>query len=106
MLLNVILKRSLVLILSSSLVLCTTPVAFAYQENPSPSSTQPVPTQAPPQTPEQLHHLVAPIALYPDALVAQVLAAATYPEQVVEADRWIHQNANLKGQQLADEVDK
>jgi hypothetical protein len=62
--------------------------------------------QAPPQTPEQLQQLVAPIALYPDALVAQVLAAATYPEQVVEADRWMQQNSNLKGQQLADEVDK
>src|SRR6201996_3275182 len=106
MLLNVILKRSLVLILSSSLVLCTTPVAFAYQENPSPSSTQPVPTQAPPQTPEQLQQLVAPIALYPDALVAQILAGATYPDQVVEADRWLQQNSGLKGDQLGQEVDK
>src|ERR1700730_4582773 len=41
-----------------------------------------------PLTPDQLDQLVAPIALYPDALVAQVLAASTYPTQVVEADRW------------------
>src|SRR5258708_30413699 len=40
------------------------------------------------QTPEQLHQLVAPIALYPDSLVAQILAASTFPEQVVEADQW------------------
>src|SRR5882724_10780550 len=37
----------------------------------------------------ELDQLVAPIALYPDALVAQILAAATYPAQVVEADRWM-----------------
>ncbi|HWM67820.1 MAG TPA: DUF3300 domain-containing protein [Steroidobacteraceae bacterium] len=37
--------------------------------------------------PSELNQLVAPIALYPDALVAQILAAATYPTQVVEADR-------------------
>src|SRR5258708_30305099 len=41
------------------------------------------------QTPEQLEQLVAPIALYPDSLVAQVLAASTFPEQVVEADPWV-----------------
>ena len=39
------------------------------------------------KTPEELQQLVAPIALYPDSLVAQVLSAATFPEQVVEADR-------------------
>src|ERR1700743_1416557 len=44
-----------------------------------------------------LDQLVAPIALYPDALVAQVLAAATYPTEIVEADRWLEDNASLKG---------
>src|ERR1700694_5276932 len=38
------------------------------------------------ETPQQLQQLVAPIALYPDALVAQILAASTYPTQIVEAD--------------------
>jgi uncharacterized membrane protein YgcG len=56
------------------------------------------------QSPGELDQLVAPIALYPDALVAQVLAAATYPAEVVEADRWLQQNANLKGQALAQAV--
>jgi uncharacterized membrane protein YgcG len=59
-----------------------------------------------PQTPDQLQQLVAPIALYPDSLVAQVLAASTYPEQVVEADRWVQANPNLKGDDLAKAVDQ
>jgi uncharacterized membrane protein YgcG len=48
---------------------------------------------------------VAPIALYPDALVAQVLAASTYPTEIVEADRWMQQHPDLKGQALAQAVD-
>ncbi len=58
------------------------------------------------QSPQQLEQLVAPIALYPDALVAQVLAASTYPTEIVDADRWIQQNTNLKGDALAQAVDK
>jgi hypothetical protein len=57
--------------------------------------------QGQPMTPEQLGQLVAPIALYPDALVAQVLAASTYPSQVVEADRWVQAKGNLPAEQLA-----
>ncbi len=56
------------------------------------------------QTPEQLDQLVAPIALYPDSLVAQVLAAATFPDQIVEADRYVQANPGLKDQALADAV--
>jgi hypothetical protein len=56
--------------------------------------------------PEQLEALAAPIALYPDALLANVLAAATYPLEVVEADRWIKENKNLKGEALKAGVDK
>jgi hypothetical protein len=58
------------------------------------------------QTPEQLQRLVAPIALYPDSLVAQVLAASTFPEQVVEADRWVQANPDLKGDELGKAVDQ
>src|SRR6266849_2240540 len=58
------------------------------------------------QSPEQLQQLVAPIALYPDALVAQILAASTYPTQIVEADRWMQQHSDLKGEQLAQAVDQ
>jgi uncharacterized membrane protein YgcG len=65
--------------------------------------------QAPPytqQTPEQLQQLVAPIALYPDSLVAQILTASTFPEQIVEADRWVQAHPDLKGDALGQAVDQ
>jgi hypothetical protein len=68
----------------------------------------PQPPQAPPhaqQTPDQLQQLVAPIALYPDSLVAQILAASTFPEQVVEADRWLQAHPDLKGDALGQAID-
>ena len=58
------------------------------------------------QAPEQLQQLVAPIALYPDSLVAQVLAASTFPEQVVEADRWVQAHPEMKGDALGKAVDQ
>ncbi len=51
-------------------------------------------------TSEQLEQLVAPIALYPDALLMQILMASTYPLEVVEADRWISKQPDLKGDAL------
>jgi hypothetical protein len=68
--------------------------------------TQPAPIQPAQISPEHMQQLVAPIALYPDELVAQVLAASTYPTEIVEANRWLQQNSSLKGAQLASEVDK
>lgn len=50
--------------------------------------------------PEQLDSLVAPIALYPDPLLAQVLAASTYPLEIVQAQRWLTSNSALKGEEL------
>ena len=50
---------------------------------------------------EELAQLVAPIALYPDELVAQILMGSTYPLEIVEADRWVQQNKDLKGDSLA-----
>ena len=97
------LKQSLSLLLSCCLVLATAPGGFAAQAD-QPGAQPPV--QPAQQTPEQLQQLVAPIALYPDALVAQILAAATCPDQVVEADRWLQQHPDLKGEQLGQEVDK
>jgi hypothetical protein len=69
---------------------------------PPPSAETGVPLSP---SPEDLNQLVAPIALYPDKLVAQILAASTYPTQVVEADRWMKENANRKGDALAKAVD-
>ncbi|MEN6319694.1 MAG: DUF3300 domain-containing protein [Syntrophaceae bacterium] len=51
-------------------------------------------------TQEQLDRLLAPIALYPDTLLSQILMASTYPLEVVEADRWLKQNQNLTGDRL------
>ena len=54
---------------------------------------------------EELDALVAPIALYPDTLLAEVLMASTYPLEVVQADRWATENKSLKGDQLKSAVD-
>ncbi|MGD9355412.1 MAG: DUF3300 domain-containing protein [Chromatiales bacterium] len=51
--------------------------------------------------PEQIRELLAPVALYPDALLAQVLMAATYPLDVVQAARWIPEHSDLEGEGLA-----
>lgn len=51
-------------------------------------------------TKEELDQMLAPVALYPDSLLSQILMASTYPIEVVEADRWIKQNPNLTGDQL------
>src|SRR5689334_3557745 len=70
-------------------------------------NTEPVPASgvggaydAAPMSASELHALVAPIALYQDGLVAQILAAATFPDQVAIADYWVHQNQDLKGTSL------
>jgi hypothetical protein len=75
-------------------------------------ASSPPPAQASPgvpldvqQSPQELNQLVAPIALYPDELVAQVLAAATYPAEVVEAERWMQAHPELKGDALAKAAD-
>jgi len=59
-----------------------------------------------PQSPDQLQQLVAPIALYPDSLVAQILAASAFPEQVVEANRWVQAHSDLQGDSLGQSVDQ
>src|ERR1700751_4576809 len=56
--------------------------------------------------PDQLDSLVAPIALYPDPLLAQVLAASTYPLEIIQAQQWLATNPGLKDQALADAVAK
>jgi Protein of unknown function (DUF3300) len=57
-------------------------------------------------TPDQLDSLVAPIALYPDPLLAQVLAASTYPLELVQLQQWLEKNKTLKDKALADAVQK
>ena len=55
---------------------------------------------------EKIEQLVAPIALYPDGLLSQVLMASTYPLEIVEADRWVKANSSLKGKALDDALAK
>ena len=81
--------------------------AFAQEPMPAPAQSAPPAPDGGPQAPQgqplaadQLDQLVAPVALYPDALVAQVLAAATYPTQVVEADRWRQAQGNASAEQI------
>ncbi len=96
-------KRLLILLLCCLLVRFT---AQADSYDPTGQSNEQSPAPAPQRSPEELQQLAAPIALYPDALIAQILAASTYPTQIVEADRWIESHSDLKGEKLAKEVDK
>jgi hypothetical protein len=63
-------------------------------------------TDGAPMSASEVEELVAPIALYPDALVAQILAAATFPDQVAVADYWLQENHQLTGTALMQAVDK
>jgi hypothetical protein len=73
-----------------------------------PPADQPMPAAAPAQTLslQQLDNLVAPIALYPDNLLSQIMVASTYPREVVEAQQWLQQHKNLTGKKLMDEAQK
>jgi len=108
-------KQSLVSLLTLALSFAAWPQKLsASQDAQAPTTSQDAQApaqaaQAPPyiqQTPEQVQQLVAPIALYPDSLVAQILAASTFPEQVVEADRWVQAHPDLKGDALGQAVDQ
>ena len=77
----------------TALVVCLSPFGGV-------SYAQTVPTE------EQLNQLLAPIALYPDTLLAQICAASTDPQQVIDANNWVKQNANLQGQALTDAAQK
>jgi uncharacterized membrane protein YgcG len=84
------------------------PMRAQQQAAQQPAAQQPAdqPPPAPKKTPDELDSLVAPIALYPDPLLAQVLAASTYPLDIVEAQQWLQANANLKGEELTNAAAK
>ncbi len=92
-------------------ILCivTLPGATTYALAQDPAGAPPLPPpgeqqqqQTPLLSPQELDNLVAPIALYPDPLLGQVLAAATYPLEIVEAQQWSQQNGGPSGQALID----
>ena len=62
--------------------------------------------QAPGFKQEELDQLLAPVALYPDSLVSQILMASTYPLEVIQADRWAKQNKSLKGDALTKSLEQ
>ena len=110
-------KRGLSAVLCLALVAVTTPMdagtlmALQGQEAapasaPASTSSSGYPGQGAPMTTEELQSLVAPIALYPDALVAQILSAATFPDQVAVANCWVEQNKSLTGNALMQAVNK
>jgi len=99
-------RKVAALLLSLALLSAAGPLNLrAAQDQPAPSQGPQGPAYET-QSPEQLQQLVAPIALYPDSLVAQILAASTFPEEVVEADRWVQSHPDLKGDALAQAVDQ
>src|SRR5262249_50647273 len=72
----------------------------------SPAAPAAAPDQPKLLAPDQLDSLVAPIALYPDPLLAQTLAASTYPLQIVQLQQWLAKNPNLKDKALEEAVAK
>ena len=80
-----------------ALLLCVS-VAFAQ-------TTAPVPVQTV-FTQQELDQMLAPIALYPDSLLSQILMAATYPIEIVQAARWSRANPNLTGDQAVQAVEQ
>src|SRR5207302_1048019 len=79
------------------------PTAFAQQvpQQAQPQQAQPQQAQQPLSV-QQINQLVAPIALYPDNLLGQILAASTYPLEIVVAARWSSSNQNVTGTALED----
>ncbi|MCP1850498.1 hypothetical protein J2R80_004321 [Bradyrhizobium sp. USDA 4541] len=81
--------------------------AQTNDQGPQTPSNAPAPVpEQPALKPAELEALVAPIALYPDTLMSNVLMASTYPLEVVHADRWMKQNKNLKGDALKAAAEK
>src|SRR5271155_5709812 len=107
-------QRAIATVMSFLLALMTIPAGVNAQtssQNPSQSgapsaSPSAAPEEYAPLTSDELDGLVAPIALYPDALVAQVLGASTFPYEIVDAAFWIKDNPALTGDALAKAVDQ
>src|SRR6201989_1506674 len=96
--------RSLVAILCTAVLLAGDSLAYISSHSQAPVSSPQ--KQAPNIPPDQLDSLVAPIALYPDPLLAQTLAASTYPLEIIQLQQWLSKNKNLKDTALADAVSK
>src|ERR1035438_7811259 len=96
---NSILQQGLGILCMMLLLVFSAGAPLAAQDQESSQPPAPPAQQFPP---DQLNAMVAPIALYPDNLLSQVLVASTYTLEVVEAAQWLRQNGNLQGSQLVD----
>jgi hypothetical protein len=100
-------KQCLSVVISFILISTSSQPLYGYQvTGATPSADTGSPTEAAPNSASELQSLVAPIALYPDALVAQILTASTFPDQVAIAEYWLEQNKSLTGNALMQAVDK
>ncbi|HKG34152.1 MAG TPA: DUF3300 domain-containing protein, partial [Gemmatimonadales bacterium] len=113
--------RALLCLTGAYQVLGSAPVAVSQEKAPAPVQQTPAktvadtgkkasgtttPDSAQRRTPDQLDALVAPIALYPDELLAQTLVASTYPLEIVQLQQWLAKHPGLKDKALADSVAK
>ena len=99
-------KQTMSMVVCSTLIIAGAPTELLQAQSASQPAAASTPPVVAPLTSSQLDALVAPIALYPDALVAQVLAAASYADEVAFADLWLGQNQNLQGTALTQAVDQ
>jgi Protein of unknown function (DUF3300) len=97
-------KQVLSCAVSCLLIVAAVPVEMGAQQTP-PAGSAGYSGQGAPLSPEELQQLVAPIALYPDSLVAQILGGATFPDQIVDANQFLKSNPSLTGQTLMYAVD-
>src|SRR3954447_4757593 len=94
-------------LMSCAWLVCAILLVVAVRMTPvNAQGATPQPAEPPPLSKEQLEQVVAPIALYPDDLLSQVLMASTYPLEVVQAARWAAQNPNVTGKALEDAMAK
>ena len=93
------------LVLGVILVAGTPLRAAEPQETPGTSGSK-MGADRPPFKAEEIDAMLAPIALHPDDLLSQILMASTYPIEIVQADRWVKANPNMKGEALAKELEK
>src|SRR5260370_33311673 len=96
-------------LLSTTLSLLLVIAATAYDagsQQPAPQGAPGYSGQGAPLSAEELQQLLAPIALYPDSLVAQILGAATFPHQIAAAAACLHQTSSPKGATLMQAVYK
>jgi hypothetical protein len=102
MMIRTVTKQGLAVVPSLLLAFQATSVEAAGQQPAAP----PNPGQGAPLSAEDLQGLLAPIALYPDALVTQILGASTLPDQIAAAGNWIRMSKTMSGTALMNAVDK